>query len=262
MRPRFLMRWNGQRISEKNFRFGRSLPTWILKLARMMVGLHMYGWVSQGSGPPRSDRQGGEWLIQEGRMVQNKRMKGKVVTVEVCWCESSCSASRKCHYQRYPADAHKVHNTDEPEIVLKSEPKPPAQKLTYRRAPCVSHQAISELLDNSWWFSAIICPQKEQGSTEPLFFYSLSRKFCKQVGPRLDAQCSNVIFFLLMLSPAYTYASGNFCSHFLHHNKEKNRSKDQMEKKATFALDIERQKSRRVIRRTAPDTKKIIQSFS
>lgn len=35
-----------------------------------------------------------------------------------------------------------------------------------------------------------------------------------------------------------------------------------MEKKATFALDIERQRSRRVIRRTAPDTKNIIQSFS
>lgn len=35
-----------------------------------------------------------------------------------------------------------------------------------------------------------------------------------------------------------------------------------MEKKVTFALDVERQKSRRVIRRTAPDIKKIIQSFS
>lgn len=79
----------------------------------------------------------------------NERMKGEVVTVEVRWCASSCTASRKCQYRGYPADAHKVHNTDELEIVLKSEPKPPAQKLTYRRAPCMSHQVISELLDNS-----------------------------------------------------------------------------------------------------------------
>lgn len=80
----------------------------------------------------------------------NERMKGEVVTVEVCWCESSCTASRKCQYRGYPADALKGHNTDELETVLRSEPKPPAQKLTsYRRAARVSHQAISELLDNS-----------------------------------------------------------------------------------------------------------------
>ena len=75
-------------------------------------------------------------------------MKGEVVTVEVYWCESSCTASRKCQYHGHPADARKVHSTDELEIVLRCEPKPPAQKLTYRRAPCVSHQAIPELLDS------------------------------------------------------------------------------------------------------------------
>lgn len=35
-----------------------------------------------------------------------------------------------------------------------------------------------------------------------------------------------------------------------------------MEKKATFFLHVERQKGRKVIRKTSPDTERVIKSFS
>ena len=80
-------------------------------------------------------------------VMWNKRMKGEVVSVEVYWCESMY-CFKKMPVPWISSGCTQVHNTDEPEIVLKCEPKPPAQKLTYRRAPCVSHQAIPELLDS------------------------------------------------------------------------------------------------------------------
>lgn len=166
-------------------------------------------WVSL-SGVKASEKwQAGKWMtvIKEGHRVWSKRMKGEVLSL---W---KCTGLRAAVLIQENASTMGIQLMPTRFTTLTNLKLCWSLNLNllprgwHTGAPCVSHRAIPELLDNSWWSSTVVCPQKEQASTESLFFYSLSRKFFNitQVEQRLNAQHSNVSFFSYTISCLYAF---------------------------------------------------------
>lgn len=169
-RPRFLMRSKELREEFQVWSFTSHMDTEVGQGS----GRDMYvwrSWVSEEAAPLRSNRPGGGWLIQEGRTVERGEWKVKLLLWKCAGVKAAVLLQR-CLLNGWPADALKGHNTDELETVLRSEPKPPAQKLTsYRRAARVRSTRFQSCLiipDDSRLQFVL---EKNKRSPEPLFFY-------------------------------------------------------------------------------------------